>query len=286
MPKNADELVELLDLERIDDNLFRGRQMPTSRRMVFGGQAAAQSLVAAHRTVEQSHVVHSLHSYFLQPGDPQAPTIYDVETLRDGRSFVTRRVVARQHGRPIYVQTSNFHRPEDGYDHQDAMPTVPGPEQAEPVRAFGRDPGERHEEAHHHEWDVAEFRQIGSSAEGPPEDPDGRARQRLWMRIAGDLPDDPFLHVAGFTYLSDMTLMGAALAPHGERLGVGIMAASLDHAIWFHRPFRADRWWLYDQVSPVAVGGRGLVLAEVFDGDGTLAATVAQEAVIRRRRDR
>jgi len=285
VPRNADELVALLDLERIDDNLFRGQQMPSSLPRVFGGQAAAQALVAATRTVDPAYVVHSLHSYFLQPGDTQAPTIYDVETLRDGRSFATRRVLARQHGRPIYALTASFQRPEAGYEHQDRMPTVVPPEEAIDARAAAQalDPGR--DTSGDAEWDVVDFRYVGSDGDGLLEpDPAHPARQRFWLRVSSPLPDDPAQHVAAFTYLSDMTLMGAALAPHGVRIGgPETRVASLDHAVWFHRPFRADEWWLYDQASPAATGGRGLVLARVFTQDGTLVASVAQEGLIRRR---
>ncbi|GEP37307.1 acyl-CoA thioesterase II [Nocardioides psychrotolerans] len=285
MPRNADELVELLDLERLDDNLFRGHQMPSVLPRVFGGQAAAQALVAANRTVDPSYAVHSLHSYFLQPGDTGAPTIFDVDNLRDGRSFATRRVVARQHGRPIYAMTANFQRAEEGFDHQEPMPEVIAPEDAIDARAAGRaaDPGR--DSPMDSEWDVVDFRYVGSSADGLlPEDGEQTARQRFWLRVSSALPDDPFWHVAAFTYLSDMTLMGAALAPHGVRVGSPeTLIASLDHSVWFHRPFRADEWWLYDQVSPAAAGGRGLVLAKVYAQDGTLGATVAQEALLRRR---
>lgn len=285
MPRDADELVALLDLERLDDNLFRGHQMPSVLPRVFGGQAAAQALVAASRTVDPSYAVHSLHSYFLQPGDTGAPTIFDVDNLRDGRSFATRRVLARQHGRPIYAMTANFQRAEEGFDHQEPMPKVIAPEDAIDARAASRaaDPGR--DSAMDSEWDVVDFRYVGSSADGRlPEDGEETARQRFWLRVSSALPDDPFWHVAAFTYLSDMTLMGAALAPHGVRMGSpDTLIASLDHAVWFHRPFRADEWWLYDQVSPAASGGRGLVLAKVYTQDGTLGATVAQEALLRRR---
>ncbi|WP_395659997.1 acyl-CoA thioesterase [Nocardioides sp.] len=277
MPRDADELVRLLDLETIDDDLFRGAQMPTSRPIVFGGQAAAQALVAASRTVDPEYPVHSLHSYFLQPGDPSAPTIYDVENLRDGRSFHTRRVIAQQHGRPIYAQTANFHKHEDGLDHQEAMPDVPDPEDCRPVSRRTRD------ELHADQWDVADIRVIGSSADDSLEpDPSRPARQRVWLRVSSTLPDDPFWHTAAFTYLSDMTLAGATLSAHGLSFGSGeVFLASLDHAVWFHRPFRADEWWLYDQHSPATANGRGLVLARVFQPGRGLVASVAQEAVLR-----
>ena len=282
MPRDADELVELLDLETIDDNLFRGAQMPTSRPIVFGGQAAAQSLVAASRTVGEGFHVHSLHSYFLQPGDPSTPTIYDVENLRDGRSFLTRRVIAQQHGRPIYAQTASFHKEEPGFEHQEPMPDVPDPEDCRPVSRRTRD------ELHADQWAVADIRVIGSSAVGGLEDdPTRPGRQRVWLRVSSQLPEDPFWHAAAFTYLSDMTLAGATLSAHGLSFASGdVFLASLDHSVWFHRPFRADEWWLYDQHSPATANGRGLVLARVFQPGRGLVASVAQEAVLRPRKER
>lgn len=285
MPRTADEINELLDLETIDRNLFRGRQPETALQRVFGGQVAAQAMVAGARTVESELVIHSLHSYFLRPGDPAIPIVYDVEELRDGRSFSTRRVVARQHGHAIYYQTANFQRPEEGMEHQQAMPEVAGPEQGIPLsKLAGREPEAR--ERWEREWAGIDVRHLGITGMGLPEDDDAPARARLWIRITGDLPDDPISQQAAFVYASDLTLLGATLVPHGIHLGSPrLVAASLDHAVWFHRPFRADRWWLYDQHSPSAQGGRGLALAEVYAEDGRLVATVAQEGVIRRRRD-
>ena len=281
MPRDAAELLDLLDLERIDDDLYRGAQMPTTRPMVFGGQVAAQALVAASRSVEEPYTAHSLHSYFLQPGDPSTPTIYDVENLRDGRSFVTRRVIAQQHGRPIYAQTVSFHKTEPGLAHEEEMPDVPGPDDPSVYRVSTR----VQEELHADQWDVADIRFVGSSARGLEPDPLHPARQQVWLRVSSPLPDDPAAHRAAFTYLSDMTLIGAAMAPHGISFGKGdAFVASLDHAVWFHRPFRADEWWLYDQVSPSASSGRALVLARVFSQDGRLVASVAQEAVMRARK--
>ncbi len=246
--------------------------------MVFGGQIAAQALVAASLTVEEPYVAHSLHSYFLQPGDPSAPTVYDVENLRDGRSFVTRRVIAQQHGRAIYAQTVNFHQAEDGFEHGESMPDVPGPDDAS-VRPVSR---QQQEELHADQWNVADIRFVGSSAHGLDDDPRHPGRQRVWLRVSSPLPDDQFWHRAAFTYLSDMTLIGAAMSPHGISFGKGdAFVASLDHSVWFHRPFRADEWWLYDQVSPSASAGRALVIARVFSQDGQLVASVAQEAVLR-----
>ena len=286
MPASAKELVDLLDLEQIDLNLFRGRQPDTGRQRVFGGQVAAQALIAAVRTIEDDFLPHSMHSYFLLPGDTSVPIVYDVERLREGRSFGTRRVVARQHGRPIYFQTVNFQRAEGGFEHQDVMPEVGPPEAGidfmELLRTRGNVDGEQLAK----EWGALEVRYLGNSKIGLDEDPDHPARARVWVRVSDGLSDDPRDHLATFTYASDMTLLGASLVPHDVTIGTpGMQVASLDHSIWFHRPFRADEWWLYDQWSPSASGARGLVLARVFAQDGALVATVAQEGLIRRLRD-
>ena len=280
----ASALVDLLDLEEIDVNLFRGRQSDTDRQRVFGGQVAAQALVAASRTVPAEFAVHSLHSYFLRPGDTQVPIVYDVEGIRDGRSFATRRVVARQHGRPIYYLTANFQREEQGLEHQDAMPEVAPPEEGLRMVDLMRGRGDAEADALAKEWASLDARYLGSSRRGLPEDPDHPARARMWIRVTEDLGDDPVRHLAAFTYASDMSLLGATLTAHDVR-PPEIQMASLDHTIWFHRPFRADEWWLYDQFSPSASGGRGLALARVFTQDGRLVATVAQEGLIRPRRD-
>ncbi len=284
MPASADDLVALLDLEELDVDLFRGRQPETSLQRVFGGQVAAQALLAAARTTDPEYVAHSLHSYFLLPGDTAVPIIYDVERLRDGRSFATRRVVARQHGRPIYYLTGNFQKAEEGFEHQDAVPDVVPPEEGIDLAAMFRSRGEGNTEEWEREWAALDVRYVGNSRQGMPEDPSRPARARLWIRVNGDLGDDPLQHLAAFTYASDMTLLGSTLVPHGVHVGSpGMQVASLDHSVWFHRPFRADRWWLYDQESPSASGGRGLAVARVFTQDGTLGATVAQEGLIRRR---
>lgn len=277
MPRDVDELLRLLDIETIDDNLFRGSQQASVLPRVFGGQVAAQALVAAARTTDPAYVVHSLHSYFLQPGDTEAPIVYDVEALRDGRSFSTRRVLARQHGRPIFALTTDFQKPEDGLDHQDVFPDdVPPPDDS-------LDPMARRSDGEFTEWDAISMRYVGSSADLLPPDPQRPGRQRFWLKIDGDLPDDPLVHAAAFAYASDMTIAGAALAPHGYRLGgPDIMVASLDHTVWFHEPFRADRWWLYDQHAPRASGGRGLINSRVFTEDGRLVASTAQEALLRK----
>lgn len=290
MAANPEALVRLLELETLDANLFRGFQPDTERPRVFGGQVAAQALVAAASTTDPSYAAHSLHSYFLLPGDTSIPIIYDVERLRDGRSFATRRVIARQHGRPIYYQTINFQRDEVGFDHQDVMPEVPGPEHgldlAQISRSRRRDAAgeDEHMGEWEREWAALEIRALGTSARGLTPDPRHPAQSQLWMRIAGAVGDTPLHHLAAFTYASDMTLLASTLVPHGiDFYTPGMQVASLDHTIWFHRRFRADQWWLYDQVSPSASGGRGLAIGRVFTQDGTLVASVAQEGLIRKR---
>lgn len=282
MAGSAEELTGLLDLERLEVDLYRGAQARTERQRVFGGQVAAQAVVAATRSVDGDFALHSLHSYFLRPGDTTVPIVYDVERIRDGRSFVTRRVSARQHGRPIYYMTANFQVPEAGLEHQDGMPDVPAPEDGIPLRDLVRSQGADAEADWVREWAALDVRHVGITGMGIPEDPAHPARARIWIRVAGDLSDDATLQTAAFTYASDLTLLGAALVPHGITIGSPkLQPASLDHTIWFHRPFRADEWWLYDQFSPFAGGGRGLALARVFTQSGELVATVAQEGLIR-----
>jgi acyl-CoA thioesterase II len=285
VPSNADELVELLDLETIDVNLFRGRQPDTSLQRVFGGQVAAQALVAGGRTVDAVLGVHSLHSYFLRAGDTAVPIVYDVEAIRDGRSFSTRRVVARQHGRPIYFMTASFQVAEAGFDHQDVMPDVPGPDDSLDLRELFRRRSPEGADEWVKEWAVLEIRWVADSRPGGELADDRQpARSQIWMRVGGKLDDDELTHRAAFTYLSDMTLLGSSLVPHGVSIGdPRIQSASLDHTIWFHRPFRADEWLLYDQASPSASGARGLGIGRVFTAEGRLVATVAQEGLIRPR---
>lgn len=285
MPKSAEELIDLLDIEDIDGNLFRGRQPDTELQRVFGGQVAAQALIAGARTTDPDFHAHSLHSYFLRPGDTTVPIVFDVEALRDGRSFATRRVVARQHGRPIYLMSASFQKDEVGLEHADTMPEARPPDEGVSLAEMfrGRDPGARSGEWER-EWAALDLRYVGNSVQGGlvPPDPDRPARAQLWVRVAGRLSDSRLEHLAAFTYASDLTLIGAALVPHGKHVGTeGMQVASLDHTIWFHRPFRADEWWLYDQHSPTASGGRGVVLARVFSRSGEHVATVAQEGLIR-----
>ena len=277
------DLLALLDLEALDDHLYRGAQPPSARARVYGGQVAAQALVAGIRSVESEFVPHSFHSYFLLPGDYSVPIVFDVQRLRDGRSFLTRRVTARQHGRPIYHQTINFQRPEEGFDHQDAMPSVSGPEEGLDFLDLMRRAGNADADELGREWGSLEVRFLGNSRHGLEPDPRHPSRAQMWVRFKEGLPDDPVAHLAAFTYASDISLLGASLAGHEVNPSQAMMA-SLDHTLWFHRPFRADEWWLYDQWSPSAHGGRGLAFGNVFTAEGTLVATAAQEGVIRSRR--
>ncbi len=284
MAGSAEELVTLLELEELEVDLFRGAQARTERQRVFGGQVAAQAVVAATRSVGGEFVLHSLHSYFLRPGDTSVPIVYDVERIRDGRSFATRRVSARQHGRAIYYLTADFQIPESGLEHQDRMPEVPGPEHGMPLVELARGRGAEAGEHWEREWSALDIRYVGVTGRGIPEDPEHPARARLWIKVDGTLSDDPMIQTAAFTYASDLTLLGATLVPHGiDIASPRLQPASLDHTIWFHRPFRADEWWLYDQFSPFAGGARGLALARVFTQSGELVATVAQEGLIRLR---
>ncbi|MDQ3157338.1 MAG: acyl-CoA thioesterase II [Actinomycetota bacterium] len=284
MPSSLEEVVVLLDLEQLEVGLYRGRQPESSSlKRVFGGQVAAQALMAAQLTVPAERHVHSLHLYFILGGDPNIPIVYDVEVVRDGGSFNTRRVAARQHGAIIFYMTASFQKREDGWDHQDRMPLVPPPEEATPLADMIEARGAQYSAEWKKEWASFDMRYIGDNRE--PDDPQRdfvRVCQRLWFRADGTLPESSDVHNAAFTYISDFSLLGAALAPHGQFIGSpNVQPASLDHTIWFHRPIAADQWLLYDQTSPSASGARGLSTARVFAQDGTLVATVAQEGLIR-----
>ncbi|MEV5240454.1 acyl-CoA thioesterase II [Streptomyces cinnamoneus] len=283
-----DDLLGLLDLERIERDIFRGTtagQVLVPR--VFGGQVAAQALVAAGRTVPADRPAHSLHSYFLRPGDPDVPIVYTVDRIRDGRSFTTRRVVAVQHGHPIFHLSASFQTYEEGLEHQEPMPPAPDPltlpTPAELLSRYaGRLGGQEVVDRILEARGAVDLRY----ADAPPFASVGEPREptsQVWFRTNGKLADDPLLHICLATYVSDMTLLDSVLLAHGRGgWAVGdVVGASLDHAMWFHRPFRADEWLLYDQESPTAQGGRGLAKGRIFTADGKLAVSVIQEGVVR-----
>ena len=278
-----DELLEILDLEEIDFNIFRGQNEPSRQGRLFGGQVAAQALVAAGRTVEGGLPVHSLHGYFLRPGDPRVPVVYTVDRIRDGRSFVTRRALAQQRGKAIFNLSASFHAPEQSYEHQDEMPEAPPPE-AVPTwrermeRVWDRlpdemkkiAPGERPIDVRHVE---APTYLGGGPSRGPA---------HVWMKVTGALPDDPFLHQCLLTYATDISLLDNILRPHGRLGTLGpMMVASIDHAVWFHRPMRFDEWLLYVQDSPAAFGARGFARGALYTRDGIRVASTAQEGLMR-----
>jgi len=287
MASAIQEVIDILNLEPLEVNLFRGRSPQSRWQRVFGGQVIGQALVAACRTVEQVALrpPHSLHAYFLLGGDPKVPIIYEVDRIRDGKSFTTRRVVAIQHGHAIFSMSVSFHAAEPGFTHQVKMPDVPMPdalpseaELKERIFPFMPDPVRRYYERERPiELRPVEYgRYLGEkNAEG---------RFNVWIRTTGRLPDEPAIHQCVLAYASDMMLLDAALIPHGRSVfSDDIMAASLDHALWFHRPFRADDWLLYAQDSPNLDGSRGFSRGSIFANDGTLVASVAQEGLLRQR---
>ncbi|THV37104.1 acyl-CoA thioesterase II [Glycomyces buryatensis] len=277
----VDSLLGVLDLEEIDKGLFRGPQPEVGLQRVFGGQVAGQALVAAGRTVPGDRRVHSLHGYFVRPGDSSKPIVYQVENIRDGRSFSVRRTVALQGGQTIFFMSASFHTGESGLEHADPVPNdMPGPEEIPPLS----------EQLQSHPdrlgiWarvprpiDVRYEGGSGFSASG--ERP-AREHQRVWLKADGKLPDDPLIHVCVLTYASDLTLLDSVLARHGEVWGPGgYLGTSLDHALWFHRPFRADEWILYDSTSPTADLGRGLAQGRFYQ-DGAHIASAMQEGLLR-----
>ena len=276
-----DTLVALLDLEPIEVNMFRGTSPDEKRQRVFGGQVAGQALVAAARTVDDpGRRVHSLHGYFLLPGDPTVPILYEVDRLRDGRSFTTRRVIAIQHGRAIFNLQASFHKHEAGPDHQIAMPEgVPDPESlptwSERLAPYKDVLGELYERPR-----PIDLRHVSADPMSRKDNPaDG---QQVWLRADGRLPDDPVLHACIVTYASDMTLLDTAVLPFGLAWdSPGVNSASLDHAMWFHRAFRADEWLLYDQHAFSTTSARGLAGGSIFTTDGRLVVSVVQEGLIR-----
>jgi acyl-CoA thioesterase II len=277
-------LLEILDLETLEYNLFRGRSPQVGWQRVFGGQVIGQALVAAIRTVEGRNV-HSMHGYFMRPGDPEVPIIYQVERDRDGKSFATRRVIAIQHGQPIFTMGASFHKLENGFDHQIDMPDVPAPEdlpseQEMKDKHLKKMPGyirQYWERDRPFELRPVKLRNYLEPGKSNP-------AQNIWIKATKKLPEDPATHQCVLSYASDITLLDTSLLPHGHTLfDPEIMLASLDHSLWFHRPVKADEWLLYAQDSPSAFGARGFNRGHIFSRDGTLLASVAQEGLIRKK---
>jgi len=288
MASAVQEVLDILDLEPLEVNLFRGRSPQSRWQRVFGGQVIGQALVAACRTVEDvtARPPHSLHAYFLLGGDPKVPIIYEVDRIRDGKSFTTRNVKAIQHGHAIFSMSVSFHLSEPGLTHQVKMPMVPKPDELpsdeelkDRIYPLLPEPARRYYERERPiEFRPVEFsRYLGEKSEN--------GRFDIWIRATGRLPDEPAIHQCVLAYASDMMLLDAALIPHGRSVfSEDIMAASLDHALWFHRPFRADEWLLYSQDSPSLADSRGFSRGLIFASDGTLVASVAQEGLLRQRR--
>ncbi len=276
------QLIRLLDLEELDVNLYRGQNEAVGWGRLFGGQVAAQALVAAARTVED-RLAHSLHAYFLRPGDPAVPVIYTVDPIRDGSSFTTRRTVALQRGRAIFNMSVSFHKLEEGFEHQDEMPDAPDPDSLptwqERFASLGSKVPEQMRSWMQRERaiDLRSTRPMSMMGGEPQAGPN-----LVWFRTNGSLPEDPRLHQCLIAYASDMSLLDNVVRPHGrgwpER---NVMTASLDHAIWFHRQARADEWLLYAQDSPSAFGARGFARGSIFSREGALVASVAQEGLVR-----
>lgn len=284
MDRRLEELLHLLDLERLEVNLFRGQSRDVGSPQVFGGQVLGQALVAASQTVE-GRLVHSLHAYFLRRGDVNAPIVFEVDRSRDGGSFTSRRVVAIQHGQPILTMSASFHGDEPGLDHQAPMPEAPPPEELRDLPAIHAEVFGRSAERAHAGLQFQrpfEFRPVRAPeyfnpVPAPP-------RKQTWLRAVDRLPDDQPLHRCLLTYVSDYDLLDTAMLPHGVSFP-HVQIASIDHAIWFHRDVRVDDWLLYDIESPSASRACGFVRASLYARDGTLVASVAQEGLIRRRRD-
>ena len=288
-PSTISSFVDLLRLDDIDLNLFRGWCHAGAPLRAFGGQVAAQALVAAGRTVAPGRLVHSLHGYFMRPGDPRRPLVYEVERLRDGRSYATRRVTAIQRGEAMFTLSASFKVPEESPSRQRGVPLLPDPELLPDPYADWADDGTGGY------WETTgrltlDMRSVPGDAVGLPGRQAGVEEQFVWLKSASPLPgDDPLLHVCALAYLSDLTLASTAAMhlqrPRAERKGPSVISlASLDHAMWFHRPFRADEWLLFAQRSPSAGDGRGLAQGEFYTRDGLLVASVVQEALVRERR--
>jgi acyl-CoA thioesterase-2 len=279
-----DQLLHVLDLEQIELDIFRGTSPDEKLQRVFGGQVAGQALVAAGRTVPADRPVHSLHAYFLRGGDPAIPIVYQEDRMRDGRSFTTRRVVAIQHGKPIFNLSASFQLDQPGVEHQTGMPTgVPRPEDL-PTFSERFAPYQHELGAWYTRPRPVDMRYVGDPPRAAIDNGPQEPSSKVWIRADGELPDDPLLHVCVLAYASDMTLLDSVLAPHGiDWTGKAAFIASLDHAMWFHDEFRADEWLLYDQHSPWAGNARGLAHGSIFTHDGRLVCSVVQEGLVRRR---
>jgi acyl-CoA thioesterase II len=277
------DIIELLRLEQIEVNLFRGDSRDVGSDRVFGGQVLGQALSAAIQTIENEHVAHSLHAYFLLPGDMKIPILYQVERLRNGRSFSTRRVTAIQHGQVIFNLAASFQADQEGVSHQDTMPAVPGPEG---LLSFGE---LRQQLLASAPVEIQRYLRAEFPVEVRPVEPTNPLQPEkraplgyYWFRVPQPLPDDPNLHKCILAYASDANLLGAAMRPHGlSFFDPRLKIASLDHAMWFHRPFRADEWLLYAVQSPNAAGARGLAWGHIYTQEGLLVASTAQEGMIR-----
>ncbi|PAR39764.1 acyl-CoA thioesterase II [Vibrio metoecus] len=283
MSKPLDELLSLLQLEKLEEGLYRGASENLGLPQVYGGQVIGQALSAARYTVESDRTVHSFHSYFLYPGDPEKPIIYDVENLRDGRSFSTRRVKAIQNGRPIFYLTASYHGDAPGFEHQKTMPEVPGPEnfasESELAAQIAHFLPEKLQKAFCGEKPI-EMRPV--TVINPLKPQKAEPKQYLWIRANGNMPDDQLIHQYLLAYASDWGFLVTALHPHGVSLMTPkFQVATIDHSIWFHRPFKMDDWLLYAIESPTASNTRGLVRGEIYDRQGNLVATAVQEGVMR-----
>jgi acyl-CoA thioesterase-2 len=277
-------ILDLLDVERIEENLYRGRNAPESQH-VFGGQVLAQAIAAANRTIDDARQLHSIHAYFLRPGDWNLPILYQVDRIRDGRSFTTRRVAAIQRGRAIFSMASSWQKEEPGLEHSVPMPDVPSPESLRSDKdAYAEIAKVRPEvKRFAYRFDAIDSRQVenilmGNTEAHPP-------YKHTWLKTREPLPDDPEVHLCMLAYMSDLDFMSTSMLPHGRSPGSStddsFQGASLDHALWFHRPFRADEWLLFAKSSPSASGARGFVRGQFFNAGGELVATAAQECLIR-----
>jgi acyl-CoA thioesterase-2 len=280
-----EQLVQLLSLERIEENLFRGETQDLGWGQVFGGHVLGQALSAAAKTVPEDRHVHSLHGYFLLPGSVDRPIVYDVDRIRDGSSFTTRRVKAIQNGRAIFNMSASFQIDEDGFEHADEMPEVDGPEELSSQVELARRVADLIPEPMRDRFTSPSPIEIRPVRPRNLFDPDVRPpTSAAWYRAAGDLPDDPAIHRYLMAYASDFNFLSTSMNPHGVSwLTPGMQVASLDHSMWFHRPFRMDEWLLHVVESPSASGARGLVRGRMFTRDGRLVASTAQEGLIRRR---